>query len=414
MTEQQPWIIVGYVNILPYIKEFAPNSVIVIDEPDVIRKQDVKNALEGAEILRELIEWEYQLPAAADEFYNTYPDLAPAVVAPLVEYATPFAARLAERYGLPGAGAGAAALMRDKSLLRRVTRAAGVPNPASREVTSPDEVREFAAAHPGSLVLKPANRQASVGTKVLHSLDDLDAAWEECTSQDEGDRVPDRERELRMIIEQYVRGAEYSVELLVSEGETLFSNVTGKLLFPGPRPIELGHTVPAAGLPADLNDLMVSQTEAVLRAVGFGSGMVHCEWIVSDGRPYLVECAGRFPGDGIPMLIEEAYGIDLAGAFYTVMRGLRPEPLPRKAAGGAAVRFMEAAPGEVVSVDGAEEAGRRDDVLSLSLHLKPGDTVRELQSSWDRVGSVMTRGATSADALRTAEETADAIRITTV
>jgi biotin carboxylase len=413
MTEQ-PWIIVGFVNILPYIKEFAPNSVIVIDEPDVIRKQDVKSALEGAEILRELIEWEYQLPAAADEFYNTYPDLAPEVVAPLVEYATPFAARLAERYGLPGAGAGAAGIMRDKSLLRRVTRAAGVPNPASREVTSPDEVREFAAAHPGSLVLKPANRQASVGTKVLHSLDDLDSTWIECTSQDEGDRVPDRERELRMIIEQYVHGTEYSVELLVREGEVLFSNVTGKLLYPGPRPVELGHTVPAADLPDELNDLLVSQTEAVLRAVGFGSGMVHCEWIVSDGRPYLVECAGRFPGDGIPMLIEEAYRIDLAGAFYTVMRGLRPEPLPRRAAGGAAVRFMEAVPGEVVAVDGAEEAGRLPDVLSLSLHLKPGDTVRELQSSWDRVGSVMTRGATSADALRTAEALVDTIRITTV
>ncbi|MDX2862227.1 hypothetical protein [Streptomyces scabiei] len=30
------------------------------------------------------------------------------------------------------------------------------------------------------------------------------------------------------------------------------------------------------------------------------------------------------------------------------------------------------------------------------------------------MGSVMTRGATSADALRTAQETVDAIRITTV
>ncbi|WP_309062206.1 ATP-grasp domain-containing protein [Streptomyces sp.] len=410
---EQPWIIVGYVNVLPHIKEFPPGSVIVVDEPDVIRKCDVKNALEGAAMLRELIEWEYQLPAAADEFFNTYPDLDPAVVAPLVEYATPFAARLAERYGLPGAGAGAAQVMRDKSLLRRVTRAAGVLNPASQEVASPDEVREFAAAHPGSLVLKPANRQASVGTKVLHSLDDLDAAWEECTSQDEGNRVPDRERELRMLIEQYVHGEEYSVELLVREGEILFSNVTGKLLYPGPRPIELGHTVPAAGIPDSLSELLVSQTGTVLRAVGFGSGMVHCEWIVSDGRPYLVECAGRFPGDGIPMLIEEAYRIDLAGAFYTVMRGRRPEPLPQRAAGGAAVRFMEATPGEVVSVDGAEEAARLPGVLSLSLHLEPGDTVRELCSSWDRVGSVTTRGATSADALSTAEAVVDAIRITT-
>ena len=413
MTEQ-PWIIVGYVNVLPHIKEFAPGSVIVIDEPDVIRKCDVKNALEGAAMLRELIEWEYQLPASADEFFNTYPDLDPAVVAPLVEYATPFAARLAERYGLPGAGAGAAQLMRDKSLLRRVTRAAGVPNPASREVDSPEEVREFVAAHPGSVVLKPANRQASVGTKVLHPLDDLDAAWAECTSQDEGNRVPDRERELRMLVEQFVRGEEYSVELLVSAGDVLFSNVTGKLLYPGPRPIERGHTVPAAGIPDSLSELLVAQTEAVLRAVAFGSGMVHCEWIVSDGIPYLVECAGRFPGDGIPMLIEEAYRINLAGAFYTVMRGDRPEPLPRRAAGGAAVRFMEAAPGEVMSVEGAAEAGLLPGVLSLSLPLKSGDTVRELQSSWDRVGSVMTRGATSADALRNAEAVVDAIRITTV
>lgn len=414
MTEQQPWIIVGYVNVLPVVKEFAPGSVIVIDEPDVIRKRDLKAALSGAVMLRELIEWEYQLPAAADEFFNTYPDLDPALIAPLVEYATPFAARLAERYGLPGAGAGAAQVMRDKSLLRRVTRAAGVGNPASREVGSPDEVREFAAAHPGSLVLKPANRQASVGTRVLHSLDGLEAAWEECVNQDEGYLVPDRERELRMLIEQYVHGDEYSVELLVRDGEVLFSNVTGKVLYPGPRPIELGHTVPAAGISAELAELLVERTGAVLRAVAFGSGIVHCEWIVSDGRPYLVECAGRFPGDGIPMLIEEAYRINLAQEFYTVMQGGRPEPLPQVAAGGAAVRFVEAVPGQVVSVQGVEQARELPGVLSLSLHLEPGDTVRELHSSWDRAGSVMTSGADSAQAMRNAEAVVGAIRIETV
>ncbi|MFJ8039527.1 ATP-grasp domain-containing protein [Kitasatospora sp. NPDC096147] len=413
MTAQQPWIIVGYVNVLPVVKEFAPGSVIVIDEPDVIRNRDLKSALDGAVMLRELIGWEYQLPGAADEFYNTYPDLDPALIAPLLEYATPFAARLAERYGLPGAGAGAAQVMRDKALLRKVTRAAGIANPASREVGSVEELREFAAAHPGSLVLKPANRQASVGTRVLHDLDDLEAVWADCTTQDEGYLVPDRERELRMLIEQYVHGEEFSVELLVREGEVLFSNVTGKLLYPGDRPIELGHSVPAAGLSAELSALLVGETGRVLEAVAFGSGMVHCEWIVQGGVPYLVECAGRFPGDGIPMLIEEAYRINLAAEFYTVMQGGRPEPLPQVAAGGAAVRFIQAEPGEVVSVDGVAEAGALPGVLSLSLHLEPGQTVRRLRSSWDRVGSVMTRGATPEEALATAEAVTDAITIRT-
>ncbi|MER5862946.1 ATP-grasp domain-containing protein [Kitasatospora sp. NPDC002040] len=412
MTEQ-PWIIVGYVPVLPFIKEFAPGSVIVIEEPDVVRNRDIKSALQDAEMLRELIEWEYQLQAAADEFYNTYPDLNPALVAPMVEYATPFAARLAERYGLAGASAGAAQVMRDKSLLRRVTRAAGIGNPASREVKSVDEVREFVDVYPGSIVLKPANRQASVGTKVLHSLEHLDEAWQECISQDEGVMVPERERELRMLVEQFVHGDEYSVELLVREGEVLFSNVTGKLLYPGPRPIELGHTVPAAGISDELSALLVQLTGQVLQAVDFSSGMVHCEWIVSEGRPFLVECAGRFPGDGIPMLIEEAYRIDLAKEFYTVMRGGRPEPLPQRAARGAAVRFLAAAPGEVVSVDGVEEARTRPGVLSLSLHLEPGDTVRELLSSWDRVGSVMTTGADSTEAMANAEAVLGAIRIET-
>ncbi|GAA3048343.1 ATP-grasp domain-containing protein [Kitasatospora albolonga] len=413
MTSQQPWIIVGYVNVLPVVKEFAPGSVIVIDEPDVIRNRDLKSALDGAVMLRELIGWEYQLPGAADEFFATYPDLDPALIAPLLEYATPFAARLAERYGLPGAGAGAAQVMRDKALLRKVTSAAGIANPASQEVGSAEQVREFAAAHPGSLVLKPANRQASVGTRVLHSLDGLESVWQDCLTQDEGYLVPDRERELRMLVEQYVRGEEFSVELLVREGEVLFSNVTGKLLYPGDRPIELGHSVPAAGLAPELGELLVAETGRVLRAVGFGSGMVHCEWIVSEGVPYLVECAGRFPGDGIPMLIEEAYRINLAAEFYTVMQGGRPAPLPREAAGGAAVRFVQAEPGEVVSVTGVEEARALPGVLSLSLHLEPGQTVRPLRSSWDRAGSVMTRGATPEEALANAAAVTAAITVRT-
>ncbi|MFD0568371.1 hypothetical protein ACFQ0T_02640 [Kitasatospora gansuensis] len=113
------------------------------------------------------------------------------------------------------------------------------------------------------------------------------------------------------------------------------------------------------------------------------------------------------------MLIEEAYQINLARDFYTVMQGGRPEPMPRQASGGAAVRFMEAVPGEVVSITGVEEARELPGVLSLTLKLTPGDTVRELRSSWDRVGSVMARGADSLEALRNAEAVVAAVGIET-
>ncbi|WP_405010276.1 ATP-grasp domain-containing protein [Kitasatospora sp. NBC_01539] len=409
---QRPLIIVGYVNVLRSVPHFEPGSVILVDEPDVIRKRHLADALEGAPLLRELIAWEYQLDGSADEFFNTHPDLDPLSVVPLLEYATPFAARLAERYGVPGAGAGAARILRDKALLRRVTAAAGVRNPESRAVDGPAEVRAFMAEHPGGVVLKPANRQASVGTKVLHDPAGTDLAWAECVAQDEGYLVPDRDIQLRMLVERYVRGDEYSVEMLVRDGVPLFTNITAKVLFPGPRPIELGHLVPAE-VSEELGGLLTDGTAAVLRAVGFGSGIVHCEWIVSDGLPYLVECAGRFPGDGIPMLIEEAYPVDLATHYYTVMRGEQPPPLPQRAEGGAAVRFLRTDPGVVIRVEGVEDAEALPGVLHASVGYGPGDTVGEFRSSWDRVGSVTARGATSGAAMAVAEEALDAIKVVT-
>jgi biotin carboxylase len=408
----RPWLIVGFVPVLPAIAgDFEPGSVILLDEPDVIRKRGIAEKMAGSPMLRELIEWPYQEPGSAEEFFAQLADLNPSVVAPLVEYATPFAARLAELYGVPGAGHEAAKTMRDKALLRQATRAAGIRNPESEAVDSPEDVRRFMATHPGPVILKPANRQASVGTMVLQDADEVDAAWRECVEQDEGIQVPDREIPLRMLVERHIRGAEYSVEMLVREGVPLFTNITEKLLYPGPRPIELGHLVPA-DLPEDTARALRTGTADVLRAVAFGSGMVHCEWIVSDNVPYLVECAGRFAGDGIPALIMRAYDIDLAADFYTVMQGSEPLPLPEQATRGAAVRFLQVPPGTVTAVEGIDAAEAVPGVMHASVTVAPGDTVHELRSSWDRVGSVMACAATAAEAMKIAEQAAELIRVT--
>jgi biotin carboxylase len=411
---ERPLIVVGFATpALTFLAEFqAPGTVIFIEEPDVIRKRDIPSIVAGSPLVRELIGWEYQLPGAADEFYNTRRDLDPVAVVAPTEYATLFAARLAERYGLPGPGFGAAEVLRDKALLRKVTRAAGIPNPESVEVTGPAKVREFMAAYPGPVVLKPANRQASVGTKVLRSPEEVDSAWSECTVQDEGIMVPDRGFPLRMLAERCLRGPEYSVEMLVRDGVPVFGNVTGKTLYPGPVPVELGHVVPA-----DIDDTLAArlrdQTAAVLRAAGFGSGIVHCEWIVEDGVPYLVECAGRVAGDGIPELIQRAYQIPLMRYFYTVMRGGELPELPQRAQRGAAVRFLPVAAGTVESVDGVEAARALEGVISCTVSVKPGDQVKALRSSWDRVGPVLVVADNPAEAQRLAETAIGHVQVKT-
>lgn len=407
---RQPVVIAGFVPLLASIDHFTDHSVILIEEPDTVRRRGVRAALAGRPMVRDIVEWEYLAPGAADRFADAYPGLDPEMVFPLVEYATPFAARLAERYGRPGAGGRAARIMRDKSELRAVTRAAGVPNPRSGPVRSPAEVRAFLAAYPGAIVLKPANRQASLGTLVLTDPAQVDAAWAECTAMDEGGLVPERSLPLRMLAEQYLHGPEYSVEMLVRDGVPVFTNITAKSLYPGPHPVEAGHVVPA-DLPAGAADALRDSTVRVLRATGFGTGIVHCEWILHGGVPYLVECAGRFPGDGIAELIERAYPIPLIQHYYTVMRGGRPSCVTDRAEGAAAVRFLKAEPGVVTAIEGVAEAEALPGVVRVSLAVRPGDRVRALRSSWDRVGSVLVHAADPGEAEKQAVIAADRVRI---
>ncbi|MGW8778473.1 ATP-grasp domain-containing protein [Streptomyces sp. NPDC055796] len=408
-----PVLIVGFVGVtLAAIGEFQPDdSVIYIEEPDVVRKRHVHEQLDGVAFVRGLIEWEYHLAGKADEFHNAHPDLDPVAVVPAIEYATPFAARLAERYGLPGSGLGAAQILRDKALLRQVGAAAGIAGPASVRVNGPADVREFLRGQDGPVVLKPANRQAAVGTRVIHDPAEVERAWADCLVQDEGVFVPDRPMEVSMLAERYVEGPEFSVEMLVRDGRPLFVNVTGKQLFPGPHPVEMAHTVPA-DIPQELARELGAQTERVVAAVGFRDGIVHCEWIVSDGVPYLVECAGRLAGGGIVDTIQLAYPVELMRSYYAVLKGEDPPAeLPRRAKGGAAVRFLAAGPGRVAAVHGVERARQVDGVFLVAVTAEPGDRFTGLRHSWDRAGIVMATADSSAEALRRAEAAAASVRI---
>jgi biotin carboxylase len=407
-------ILVGYLpSLLPALDAVLPDvDVVIIEDPDLATRVPVQKAL-AESARRRLSPWEYPRSATADAWYHLHRDLDVVAVLPAVEYAIVFAARLAERYGVAGATHGAATLMRDKSLLREATRAAGVRNPAFAPVETFAQVAEFAAAHPGPLVLKPTNRQASVGTVIVPDPAGLAAAWDLVRQQEETVYIAYRHLPLRLQVEEYVDGAEFSVELLVRNGSVLFANVTGKLLYPGVRPVEYGHLVPA-DVPEETTTRLVEATTHLIGVIGFDTGVVHCEWIVRDGEPYLVECTGRLPGDGIVHLIEHAYPIELVRRYVVAMLGGTSDPAPRQADMGAATLFPLVPAGTVTEVEGMAEAAAVPGIYVCLCSVKPGDRVNELRSSWDRVFGVAACADTTALALAAAQESVAKVRIHTV
>ena len=320
-----PVVMVGFGKLLLNQMErfLPPDSVVVIEDPDIIRKRDVHEAAASLCCVRSVVAAPYHqdlaLVAAADEHLAGAPA---ALVMAGLEYGVPGAAALAEHWGLPGAGVAAAAALTDKLRLREAAHAAGLRNPEWTEVHSAEDVRHFAAD--GPVVLKPANRHASLGVQLLEPGDDLAKAWELTVGAQDSLMLPDRELTWRYLAERRLHGSEFSVEALVRGGELLFVNVTDKLTAGGRHPVELGHVVPAA-LPGTVREEFTAAMSGLVKAIGYGTGILHAEWIYDEDGPVLIECAGRVPGDSITFLIDAAYGGNLIRSLTALLAGGTPK-----------------------------------------------------------------------------------------
>ena len=79
--------------------------------------------------------------------------------------------------------------------------------------------------------------------------------------------------------------------------------------------------------------------------------------------------------------------------------------------GGAAVRFLAPGAGTVAAVHGVGDAERAEGVLFANCAVPPGTSFAGLRNSWDRVGIVMTRADSPAEAHRLAGAAAAMVRI---
>ncbi|MBN1172392.1 MAG: ATP-grasp domain-containing protein, partial [Micromonosporaceae bacterium] len=274
------------------------------------------------------------------------------------------------------------------------------------------EVAAFRDRFGGRCVLKPTNRQASLGVQLLGPDDDLAAAWEATRLVDEPRMLARGAMPMGFLVEERLDGPEVSVECLVDRGRPVFSNITAKLVQPGPRPVELGHTVPAP-LPDAVSRRLASAMADLITVTGFGSGVLHAEWILRNGtQPHLVECAARLPGDCIDTLIDLAYGGSILADLLAVLGGGQPAT-PPAARGGAAIRFLTARPGVVSAVTGVDEARALPGVREVTVSTALGATVPATNSSWDRIGSVIATARTAAEAGELAARAAETIAVET-
>ncbi|MBR2732128.1 MAG: ATP-grasp domain-containing protein [Clostridia bacterium] len=304
-----------------------------------------------------------------------------------------------EECGLPGIKYDTAVKATDKGEMIKAFEAAGVAHPWYYIV---GDEKDFEATVPMityPCVMKPTDNAGSRGVMLCGSAEELKNAYAYSRKESRSGAV---------IIEEYLQGPEFSIEVMVVDDVPHVLQITDKLTTGAPHFVEMGHSQPSrqpAQVQAQIRDLACR----AVQAVGIHTGPAHVEMILTAQGPKMVELGARMGGDCITThLVPLSTGIDMVGSTIHLACG-EPVDLTPKWNKGAAIRYFKTKSGVIRSIKGVEEAKKIPGVQEISIVHQVGETVSKIGNSTDRVGFVIAQADTAEEAVAVCEKAMAAV-----
>jgi len=257
-----------------------------------------------------------------------------------------------EALGIDGLSSVAARNFRDKSRMKDVLRAAGVPCARHALVGDRETAESFIGGVGFPVVVKPPDGAGGKATFRLDSPEDL-ATWLQ--------RFPPNP-DHPTLFEEFVRGTEHSFDSIFVDGRPVWHSISRYM----PSPLEVLENdwiQWCVLLPRDISgpefDPIREAGFAALEALGLQTGLSHMEWFrLANGNVAISEVGARPPGAQISSLLSYAHDIDFYQAWPRLMVfGEFAAPERRYAAGAAYVRGQGR--GRISHIHGVDEVQHR-------------------------------------------------------
>ena len=293
----------------------------------------------------------------------------------------------AEKLGLVGINYDTAVKATDKGEMIKAFEQHNVSHPWYYIVSDLSELKDIEGKIEYPCISKPTDNSGSRGVMLINTPQELKDAVSYSSSQG---------RKGGVIIEEYMRGNEVSVEVITLNGVPHILQVTDKLTTGAPHFVEMGHSQPSSLPPKDVEAIKELAAKAV-KAIGIQNGPAHVEIMLTEKGPKMVELGARMGGDCITThLVPLSTGIDMVKATIQIALGETPDISP-KFSKGSAIRFFDAKQGTITAIEGIEEAEKTDGVVEITFTKKVGELAGSIDSSTDRIGYVIAQ-AECADA----------------
>jgi hypothetical protein len=244
----------------------------------------------------------------------------------------PTAAFIAHSFGLSYPSTEAVAKCRDKYVCKQVWRQAGLPCPDVELVHNASDAISFLHKINGPAVLKPLTGSGSELILLCSTEDECVVAFNTLQS-----RLA-RHSDLRMyapyvcdgrkvdprrvfVIEEFIRGDEYSCDFVVYGGHVEIFRIAKKILDPKACGTTLAYLLPGT-LPEGLGEERLrNQLHTAAKVLGLNRAICMLDFVVQDNRAFMIELAPRPGGDCLPPLLLNSCGTDILGCTLDFAEG---------------------------------------------------------------------------------------------
>ncbi len=314
------------------------------------------------------------------------------------------AARLRERWGMPGMSVDTVRGFRDKQLMKERVAAAGLRVPRSRRVRTETETRAAAEEFGYPLIVKPIAGAGSADTYKAENAKELDEILVKMRGVGEAS------------CEEYIDGEEFTFDTVCIGGKPAYENVAQYL----PKPIEMRSLEWVSPVIITVRDMKLPKIQGgialgrkVLGALGMGDGFTHMEWFLTPkGEAVFGEIGCRPGGAHIVDQMNYTSDIDLFREWARVVCwGTFEADATRKY--NAGIVFKRArGQGRITRIEGLTEWLRMcgDAVVEEKL-LRPGTPRRNWKHTLLSDGHVLVRHPDWATAYRMSFAAADDIKM---
>lgn len=295
-----------------------------------------------------------------------------AIISDQSDIAVPTVAFVNEQLGLRGIGTKKADIFTDKSVMRQFCKENGITVPDFKICKSIEDVGEMLEKY-GKIIIKPIDSQSSRGVFTITNEEELQQHYDEAVS------YSNRRKEI--LAEEYVDGAEFTIDGVVVNGHHYPLCISVKEMYEQNPNISKMQTYTYANSIYDYEELKRRNRELVEK-VQLPFGLTHSEYKFCNGKFYLIEAGARGGGsnlsakivpfmsgvDNYDYLIRSALGEDVQEEQLMQLK------LPKERC--VIMRFFDFGEGIVKKVNGLDVLSNHPAMLDYQLDVEAGDVLK--------------------------------------